>query len=362
MSDIGKELLDIQTNLYGIDIRMPIHDALAALAGADAEIATRAARGFPIDFGNADISAELQVIQSDPKGANVKAAIYSALSKLSQVVGQTNYISAGLTPQEIEVEPLSGAFLDKYHSTFEHGEPLEFLVDNIPSGLSMPAEFERIDVNHAEARFYDMRDQTVPFVKITEETVQPSEGSPLLFWRIHIYGYAYVGASEKSIIYSFPEDAPTSETTYESYPYICPEYMYISSRSVCIRLGGNANHCGWMVFDRCVPYSGYVVSFNCGFDHIVGTGSEYVDISSKIRSFSSNEVYSSIQSEITQQRFSADSDYLALASLLCTDTQTTSYARSSYVSLAPLLTGNDVGIVTFGTRKYFLTNSFMIEA
>ena len=63
-TNISKEIADIKLNRYGIDIRMPIHDALAALAGVDATAAEEAAGGFPVDFGNPDISAELAVIQS----------------------------------------------------------------------------------------------------------------------------------------------------------------------------------------------------------------------------------------------------------------------------------------------------------
>ena len=84
MDNINKELQQIQANRYGVDIRVPIHDALAKLSGADLAMAEEAAEGFPVDFGNADITAELRIIQNASKGADVKDAIHSALYKLSK--------------------------------------------------------------------------------------------------------------------------------------------------------------------------------------------------------------------------------------------------------------------------------------
>lgn len=366
MSDIGKELLDIQTNRYGIDIRMPIHDALAALAGADAEIATRAANGFPIDFGNADISAELQVIQSDPKGANVKAAIYSALLKLSQVVGQTNYISAGLTPQEIEVEPLSGALLDKYHS-LSTATPLSELATYLEDALLFgKVEYEAIGEDDGELRLYDQNDLTTPFVKITSELT----GDPtcLDWWyRVHVYGYATADAAQKTVIYSFPEEAPT-DATYATYPFIVPQGVYIGAgnargaqKVVAIRLGEFVDCTGWMIFDR-TDLSNLSVAFNCGNVLIPDDGYETIaDISSKVRAFVSDSVATDIPYEYTIGK-QEESQYLSLASLTALGKTDWNVFNRSYAALTPRLTKHHTGIVAFGTRKYFLTNSFMIEA
>ena len=87
-TDIFKELSEISTNRYGADIRFPIHDALAILAGDEEAVIERQSDGIPNASPAADesdISEELHKIVTEHEGAVVKQAIYDALLKLSKM-------------------------------------------------------------------------------------------------------------------------------------------------------------------------------------------------------------------------------------------------------------------------------------
>ena len=87
-TDIFNQLSEISNGRYGADIRNPIHDALAILAGNEEEVIERQSDGIPDASPAADesdISEELYKIETEHEGAVVKQAIYDALLKLSKM-------------------------------------------------------------------------------------------------------------------------------------------------------------------------------------------------------------------------------------------------------------------------------------
>lgn len=111
-TNIKGELAEIKKGRYGIDIRIPIHDALALLSEGEVDLIRNAASettGEPVsspnlDSYNIDISEDLRIIDSSYSGAEVKNAIRDALYKLSLLCQASKTVITGLAPV-----PLSGS-------------------------------------------------------------------------------------------------------------------------------------------------------------------------------------------------------------------------------------------------------------
>lgn len=102
MDNINYELQQIQANRYGVDIRVPIHDALRKLSETSYSLLTENTDGAPINYPRGsknlmiDIVDELNIIKTAYPGKEVKKAIHDALEKLSRMT-TVDMVVTGLT-------------------------------------------------------------------------------------------------------------------------------------------------------------------------------------------------------------------------------------------------------------------------
>lgn len=345
MDNISKELQEIKANRYGVDIRMPIHDALSKLSGVELELAEEAAEGFPIDFGTTDISAELQIIQNEPKGADVKDAIYSALYKLSKSIGSTNYVAAGLTPTEVNVTPISGTpYADNVHS-LDQSDPMQSMSEIFgESPIFGKVEYEEVSETERELRLYYFESDETPFVTIS--AVYSGTGTNLQWWyQISVYCYTTASPSEITKAVSYPYQIP-AEPDAVSVPIITPRSVYVGKRTLLVRMGSIED--AYMAFMQS-SQGKLMVSFHCGYLQMP----HFVDPRSEIRSFSveSTTNYPSTMN----QNPNYQTDTLVLGPIVGEGSD--DYSHSAYVAL----TNVGEGTVEFGTRTFYIEGPFMIE-
>lgn len=347
MDNINHELQQIQANRYGVDIRVPIHDALAKLSGADLAIAEEAAEGFPIDFGNADITPELRIIQNASKGADVKDAIHSALYKLSKNIGNTNYVAAGLTPVEVEVTPISGTPYEDNVISISSSNRLESLGE-VLSGMSPnifgKIEFEEISETKQELRIYHFDTDATPFVTISG--VYAGSGTNLQWWyQISVYCYQRLDPTTIVKTVSYPYEIP-EDPSFVDTAIITPKKAYVGKRTVLIQMGLDNNV--YMIFTQS-KQGKLMVSFHCGY-----LQTPYgPDPRSAIRSFS-NESIVNYPSEINQNP-EHETDVIAFAPVIPEGDD--DYTNRAYIVLRNVGSGT----VEFGSKTFYIEGSYMIE-
>lgn len=106
-TNIKGELSEIKKGRYGIDIRIPIHDALAILAEGEYELIRKAVDDAGNDpvispvLSDYDITEELEIIDTSSSGAEVKQAIRDALYKLSLLCQDSKIVVTRLTNVDI---------------------------------------------------------------------------------------------------------------------------------------------------------------------------------------------------------------------------------------------------------------------
>lgn len=343
MDNINQELQQIQANRYGVDIRVPIHDALAKLSGdVDAVFADRT--GFPSDFATFsydDIDGELWIIENEPKGSEVKDAIHDALYKLSLKIKEMNPAIVGLAPYPVTVTPVTESDDDLLFVDIRQpvNNPLSDLRDAIVSTNSKTKLFSNMDENIVYSEEELLRTLKIKdafgndFVTFTALYREDLEDPANNFW----WHRVKVECDSTSITY------PTTLSYRLDYGIMTPQIVYATKGKLLIRCG-----VGCVLFSR-LDNGSLAVSISCG-DRVM---TDKTDPYSSLRTFSKDgdvseyegigSYYGSSGSSIVMTPLIAEGD------------------GGVAVEAYGVLSRVGVGEIEIGSRRFFACQGFAME-
>lgn len=329
-TDIYKELLEIAKNRYGVDIRFPIHDALAILSGEEYELIGEAIDGQPvnhIDLSSADITNELEVIESGTKGADVKQAIHDALYKIWQLKVSPIQVTTGLTGIDL--------------TNYEHPVPSQNYITGLTDDLETLADFLRDSGLFSNVIYDEVEDMkrfsvvvdgktlaTISFDTITED----NSG-----YYIAVFTYNDDGTIKNTIRY--PEETADSSTR----TFLNPDSAMKTDNAALISCNNDA-----ICFARNSDGS-ISVSFGGGYEEYGGS----VFSASRIRTFAINSTASTSGGVGKSYPLT---DTATLTALIAEGTSACSYGAYAFTTGGR----SDIDyIVNFGSRKLYVANSML---
>lgn len=272
---ISKELQEIKANRYGVDIRVPIHDALAKLSN-ESNVVLAERTGYPSDFADFsydDIDHELWTIENEPKGSDVKDAIYMALYKLSVKLDEMDPVVVGLKPYPVTVKSITESDDDLLYVNFTNPEenPLVDLRNALISVNAKAQLFVNSNITYEETettRTLKIKnafgDDFVTFTGTYRENLDPN---PSNFWWYQVK----VDAHESSLTY------PAQLSYALDYSLMTPWVVYATKGAVLIRCGIGA------VLFSTLDDGTLAVSISCGYRTL---STNRTDPFSSIRTFS----------------------------------------------------------------------------
>ena len=354
--NINDELSQIGKNRYGIDIRMPIYEALRKLAQENDEKLSEAT-DLPLDFLSftyPDITSELEIIENDPKGARVKGAIHDALFKLSIKIDESNPAVMALEPYSVDVTPVIASDADLTYariggpgSGVSKGEYLSALYEAMVSAISDLKRGERLWT--AEQMSYEeeegLHTLTIstrvgtsgwePFVRITETFVSD--------WNDWCFQITVI--DDEGSEFTYPA---TTSVTYEmDKSMMGPKHLYVSKNKVCIRTSLNA-----ILFAKDAQ-SNASVAFGCGDRAIPPEDPSRTDPSSEIRAFSTDTIFDGAIGVGSYYRMT--SDKLVIVPLLTEASE--SWLDKGYA----VLTDMSDGEAYLGSRRLIIAGHLAFE-
>lgn len=329
-TDIYKELSEIAKNRYGVDIRFPIHDALAILSGEEYELIGEAINDIPvnhIDLSSADISSELEIIESGTKGADVKQAIHDALYKIWQLKVSPIQVTTGLTGIDL--------------TNYEHPTSSQNYITGLTDDLETLADFLRDSGLFSNVIYDEVEDikgisvvvdgktlASISFDTITED----NSG-----YYITVFTYNDDGTIKNTMRY--PEETADASM----FTFLNPDSAMKTDNAVLISCNNDA-----ICFARNSD-GGISVSFGGGYEEYGGS----VFSASRIRTFAINSTASTSGGVGKSYPLT---DTAALTALIAEGTSTCSYGAYAFT------TGGRVDIdyiVNFGSRKLYVANSML---
>lgn len=339
-TDIFNQLSEISKGRYGVDIRNPIHDALAILADSDVELITSQA-DEPINspvLSDYDITEELRRIANEHEGAVVKQAIYDALLKLSKMHDDSRTVITGLigidlTTMQDPVESDSNyIFLLDDEDQPDYEALAEFLRG---SGLFSNVIYDEIEgFEKGITAYVDGH----PFVTMNYSLDWDDPTSGLWFYLINVDTSA--SGLDSSVLY--PEH--TSELSLQYA--MAPNAAYKSEAGVLICCSGNA-----VLFTH-NSNGGISVTFGCGYDMY----NSIVDPRSKIRTITYDSTLSN-NAGIGHSHSSASASNIAtLTALVSEGDEAVSYRG---YALASGWATKPQGTVDFGSKKLYIARSML---
>lgn len=333
-TDIYKELSEISKNRYGVDIRFPIHDALAILSNEEYELIGETINGRPvnyIDLSSGDISAELEIIASGTKGADVKQAIHDALYKIWQLKMSPIQVTTGLTGIDL--------------TNYEHPVPSQNYITGLSDDLETLADFlrdsglfsnviydELEDVSKAFTVYVDDK----PFVTLSYGLVTPEDYG----YYLNILTYNDDGTYKDEEMYP---DIDKVSGDSETFTFLNPDSAMKTNDAVLISCDNDA-----ICFSKNSD-GGISVSFGGGYEEYGGS----VFSASRIRTFAINSTASTSGGVGKSYPLT---DTAALTALIAEGTSTCSYGAYAFTTGGV----SDIDyIVNFGSRKLYVANSML---
>lgn len=335
-TDIYKELSEISKNRYGVDIRFPIHDALAILADEEYELIGQAIDGQPvnhIDLSSGDISAELEIIASGTKGADVKQAIHDALYKIWQLKVSPIQVTTGLAGIDL-------SNIARPEPSSDYTEGLEDDFDKLYDFMTASGLFSDViyDDFASEKRItvYGSGDEAIAAIH-RFRTEDYSYG-----YQILVYVYNEDGTRKGTLAYPSVLDDPSTYNLLRPYSGMrTNNALLISCTNDAICFSKNSD-------------GGISVSFGGGYEEYSGT----VFSASRIRTFNRN---STISESGGIGKSYPISDTAAFTPLIAEGSSTYSYG--AYALTVGGGSGWDRdGVIDFGSKKLYIANFiFAIE-
>lgn len=333
-TDIYKELLEISKNRYGADIRFPIHDALVILSGEEYELIGKAISDIPvnhIDLSSADITNELEIIESGTKGADVKQAIHDALYKIWKLKVSPIQVTTGLT----------GIDLTDYERPVPSQNYITGLTDDLEtladflrdSGLFSNVIYDEIeDVSKGFTVYVDDK----PFVTLSYGLVTTED------YGYHLNILTYNGDGTHKDTEMYPDTGKVSGDS-ETFTFLNPDSAMKTNDAVLISCNNDA-----ICFAR-NSNGGISVSFGGGYEEYGGV----VFSASRIRTFTINSTASTSGGVGKSYPLT---DTAALTALIAEGTSTCSYGAYAFTTGG--VSDMDY-IVNFGSRKLYVANSML---
>ena len=328
-TDIYKELSEISKNRYGVDIRFPIHDALAILSNEEYELIGEAINGQPInhiDLSSADITNELEIIESGTKGADVKQAIHDALYKIWQLKVSPIQVVSGLVGID-----LTGISRPQPSPNYTEGLQDDF--ENIYDFMSDSGLFSDIIYD-------DLANEKRITVYENDKAI-----AAIHRFRAEDYSYGY-----QILVYSYNDDGtrkgtlayPSSLEDPETYNLLSPYSGMRTENALLLSCSNDA-----ICFSK-NSADGISVSFGGGYETYSGS----IFPASRIRTFNYN---STISENGGIGKSYPISDTAALTPLIAEGTE--AHSIGAYAITVGGGSGWDQdGVVNFGSRKLYIAN------
>jgi hypothetical protein len=339
-TDIYQYLQEIQEGRYGVDIRIPIYNALAILADENAETIDRASDGYPVNspvLSDYDISEELYVIAHSITGSEVKDAIYSALDKLDHLAKESRTVMTGLTGISLAdvSRPTSH---DDYISglTGTMGETdFETLKDFLlASGLFTDVTYEEVEGSSKGLTIYVGENVLAELKYVLDWTQEEAS------WFYNLVVHTNGTLSDDTL--SFPREQSDVILQYS----LAPQSAIRTSHGVIITCETNS-----IAFSRNTNGG---ISVSCGYD--VEKFSTVPDVKRRIRTFTRSSTIST-DGGVGHSRINSN---------VCTLTPLVSEGDGVISEMLYGITAGNIlytdGVVAFGDRRLYLSNDmFAIE-
>ena len=337
VTDIYQYLQEIAEGRYGVDIRIPIYNALAILADSDAETITRAAAGYPVSSPIAseyDISEELDTISTSTSGAEVKDAIHDALEKLSQLTEASMTVISGLASIDMS-QPSRPAANDHYISGITGSTVGDTDFEGLAEFLMASGLFSNVVYDEVEELYKGIAVYVNGKVLAELNYMLGTEGW-LYTFTVHTDGEN----ADNTLFYPSDEEDPL--TVYS----MMPKAALRTKDAAVITCEGNA-----ILFSR-NSKGGVSVSFGHDAEKI----SIVTDVKRRIRTFTRSSTISSYGG-IGHSHI--NSNVGSLTALVSEGDNAVNV--KSYALTLGNLTGID-GVVSLGTRRIYIANDmFAIE-
>lgn len=340
MADIYQYLQEIQEGRYGVDIRIPIYNALAILADENATVIETAANGYPINspvLSDYDISEELYTIDHAISGAEVKDAIHSALEKLENLAKESRTVMTGLTGISLAnvsrptshddyISNLTGTMGDTDFTTLR-----EFL---LASGLFTDVVYEEVEGSSKGLTIYVGEDILAELKYVLDWTQEEAS------WFYNLVVHTNGTLSDNTL--SFPREPSNIILQYS----LAPQSAIRSNHGVIITCETNS-----IAFSRNTNGG---ISVSCGYD--VEAFSTVPDVKRRIRTFTRSSTIST----------DGGVGHSRINSSVCTLTPLASEGDGAISEMLYGITAGNIlytdGIVAFGDRRLYLSNDmFAIE-
>lgn len=329
-TDIYNELSEISKNRYGVDIRFPIHDALAILSGEEYELIGKVINDIPVnhvDLSSADITDELEIIESGMKGADVKQAIHDALYKIWKLKVSPIQVTTGLTGIDL--------------TNYERPVPSQNYITGLTDDLETLADFLRDSGLFSRVIYDEVEDIKGISVVVNEKTLAAINFDAITEdnsgYYIMVFTYNDDGTIKNTMRY--PEETADASTR----TFLNPDSVMKTDNAVLISCNNDA-----ICFARNSD-GGISVSFGGGYEEYGGS----VFSASRIRTFAIN---STVSTSGGVGKSYPLTDTAALTALIAEGTSTCSYGAYAFTTGGV----SDIDyIVDFGSRKLYVANSML---
>lgn len=329
-TDIYKQLSEISKNRYGVDIRFPIHDALAILSNEEYELIGEAINDIPvnhIDLSSGDISSELEIIESGTSGADVKQAIHDALYKIWQLKVSPIQVTTGLTGIDL--------------TNYERPVSSQNYITGLSDDLETLADFLRGSGLFSNVIYDEVEDIKGIRVVVDEKTLASISFSAITEgnsgYYISVFTYNDDGTIKNTITY------PEGTADVSTFTFLNPDSAMKTSNAVLISCNNDA-----ICFARNSD-GGISVSFGGGYEEYGGS----VFSASRIRTFAVN---STVSTSGGVGKSYPLTNTAALTALIAEGTSTYSYGAYAFTTGGV----SDIDyIVDFGSRKLYVANSML---
>lgn len=351
-TDIYKELSEISKNRYGVDIRFPIHDALAILSNEEYELIGEAINGQPvnyIDLSSGDISAELEIIASGTKGADVKQAIHDALYKIWQLKMSPIKVTTGLAGIDLSNPTRPETYRpDDYVYNLTSFNGTSYVTDwaQLAAFMQSTNLFSDVQVTEWEGRpsGIDVYVNDSNFFSLQYAPVLTPGGEATMYSALVMRPDSLVG-------FGYPYDASEESLT----ECLAPDSAFRSKDKVLITCFDNA-----ILFAK-NSNGGVSLTFGVGYDLFPTDPTQatvLVDPSTKILTFTQQYVvseYGGVGHSHSDRATSSVGSFAALVSEGDCAVTIGGYALTSGYIPGPYADG----IVNFGSRKLYVANSML---
>lgn len=344
---ISKELQQIQANRYGVDIRVPIHDALAKLSNENYEEITSGSEGFPINEPPESIDTYLQIIEDSIKGSDVKQAIHDALLELSIELEETKTIIPGLAPIAVQLRPDVVATGDNYYVDLTDEEnPIEALSDALQnSGLFSMVSYEEEISSFSRSVFIWGAEQDPENDDPLFELMSTGDGEQ---WKSET---VWITSGGTTVQYNPDDLTGEYEQTNRNVHILQPWSVYVvKGKRVLIRCKRDS------IVLSLTDSNKTCVALGMGDRNFDQSGSLVIEPYNNIRAFTSDgEPYDHADCGFSQARYGYNGR-IVLSSFVCEGSDSYPYGTFITATLPSMS-----GMFTVGSKTFYTAGCFAIE-